>query len=819
MNAYDPNTGPSDMLYRISTLLFMAFVFLYAFTPISDVDSLIHLSIGRLIWDLKGIPDTEMFVYPNAGKDFQYTSSLFALISYIMFKVLNNYGPVILKAGAAAAAFYIMLKDSLRPYNNIIAALIILLLSVTVVSHRFVLRPEILVMVYLAFSIFCLNAYLYDNKRYIYALPVVFLLWGNTHLSINLMFVLFAAFIVGGLMQRQLNNRGITDHPAPSGQQIKQSAIVFAISIVAALINPNFIWQFIYGANVLSSNWSSLVIELLPPVGIQKTILIGIISTITLSFALNWRRLSVYHLMLVLPFIYLPFTAYRFTFISVIVGGPIAARNFSSFIRHSNLGKIENRKTLAAISISITLLYAGLALSGISPIGNKSRETGVGIANNKSLNRLIDFMDANDIKGRVLNPFHLGQYIIWKSYPERTVFIDGRLEFFSEKLIMAVNDFVQDNTILDKLHLDYGFESIVMEHPNPVFMKSESGSHAESGGAMVRYAYIQHPDWALVYWDDEYMLYVRRNKKNQPVINQYEYRHAFPDREISMLYNSLLSTKNRRFMYRELLRNVQSTGSSIGYAMLGVLLFEDGKYREALDALSHVNYKGDYHVKTANIYNLNLLSLVHSGDSYLKLGKPGKGLEYYLKFLAIREDPDILYKAGKIFAEQGLHKEAAEHLGKALELDPEITDAYQHLIIALEKIGNKAEADRIRGEYAKLTPESQIHFEKGISLYSQKKYEEAIAEFVKALETEPSNSNILTYLGYVYYDTGQMDYGELSFMRAIDASPDNANAHYGLGLIGVKSANKKLVQKHFSIFLKLVPEGKFADRARALMDE
>jgi tetratricopeptide (TPR) repeat protein len=702
-----------------------------------------------------------------------------------------------------------------------IATLLILLLSVTVASHRFVLRPEILMMVYLTFSIFSLNAYLYANKKYIYALPVVFLLWGNTHSSINLIFVLFGAFVVGGLIQTHLNDRGITVHPAPTRQQIKLSAIVFAISIVAALINPNFIWQFMYGANVLSSKWSSLVDELLPPVGVQKTMLIGIISTIALSFALNWKRFSVYHFILVLPFIYLPFTASRFIYLSVIVGGPITARNFSSFIRHSNLGKIENRKTLAAISISITLIYAGLAVSGISPFRNKSREIGVGIANNISLNRLIDFMDVNDIKGRVLNPFHLGQYIIWKSYPERTVFIDGRLDKYSEKLIIGANDFVQDNYILDELHFDYGFDSIVMEHPNPIFMKAENGSHAEGGGAMVRYAYIQHPDWALVYWDDEYMLYVKRNKKYQLVINQYEYRHAFPDREITVLYNKLLAVKNRTFMYRELLRNVRSTGSSIGSAMLGILLHEDGKYREALDALSHVNYKGNYHVKSANIYNLYLLSLVLSGDSYVKLGRQDMGLEYYLQFLDIRDDPDILYKAGKIFAGKGLHKEAAEYLDKALKIDPEITDAYQPLVVALEKIGNKAEADRIRGEYAKLTPQRvfQIHSEKGILLYGQKKYEAAIAEFVKALETEPSNSNILTYLGYAYYDTGQMDYAELSFMRAIDASPDNANAHYGLGLIGVKSANKKLVQKHFSVFLRLVPEGQFADRARALMKE
>jgi hypothetical protein len=69
MNSANPDTVQSDILYRKSTLLFTAFVFLYTFTPISDVDSMMHLSIGRLIWDLKGIPDTEMFVYPNAGKD------------------------------------------------------------------------------------------------------------------------------------------------------------------------------------------------------------------------------------------------------------------------------------------------------------------------------------------------------------------------------------------------------------------------------------------------------------------------------------------------------------------------------------------------------------------------------------------------------------------------------------------------------------------------------------------------------------------------------------------------------------------------------
>ena len=50
--------------------------------------------------------------------------------------------------------------------------------------HRFVERPDIALMVFLAFTIYALNAWIRAGRRWIFWLPVVQLLWANTHPSI-----------------------------------------------------------------------------------------------------------------------------------------------------------------------------------------------------------------------------------------------------------------------------------------------------------------------------------------------------------------------------------------------------------------------------------------------------------------------------------------------------------------------------------------------------------------------------------------------------------------------------------------------------------
>jgi hypothetical protein len=244
-------------------LLLAVSVFLMALTPLQDPDSWMHLSLGRIIWETKGLPESEPFVYPSAESDFFYTSWLFAALLYLLHAAMGPAGPVLLKAVVLAGTFFILFRDAVHDGGSPPLAAIIFTIVIFVTQSRFVIRPEMFFLLFLSFSVFSLNAYRFENRRYIYALPAVLLLWANSHSSVIQMIVPFGAFIVGGLLQKPLARRGIGADHVPSLAELKRVLIVLALSALATTLNPNGIGQYLYGHEILSSDWiAQEIIEL-----------------------------------------------------------------------------------------------------------------------------------------------------------------------------------------------------------------------------------------------------------------------------------------------------------------------------------------------------------------------------------------------------------------------------------------------------------------------------------------------------------------------------------------------------------------------------
>ena len=186
---------------HLLSLLFLSSLFLICLTKIVDPDAWLHLSLGREIFSHRGIPATETLTYPSLGRGFGYGSWLFGLIYYTAYHFFNVYGVILLKALTITAAFYFLLRDSLLPHKNYPAAIIVLSAAVFITYGRFIERPDTFLMLFLAFTIYALNAFIYENKKYIYALPLILMLWANTHASINLMLAIFLPYLAVGILR------------------------------------------------------------------------------------------------------------------------------------------------------------------------------------------------------------------------------------------------------------------------------------------------------------------------------------------------------------------------------------------------------------------------------------------------------------------------------------------------------------------------------------------------------------------------------------------------------------------------------------------
>jgi hypothetical protein len=560
------SSGREGVVSRVLVPLFLLLVFIIALDKIQDTDAWIHLSIGRLIFDLQAFPEKEMFVYPNFDVQFvdSYPFWLFGAICYLIYLVLGASGLVVFKASAVAATFFIMLRDSLKPHGNLVISVILMVAAVEISHYRFVLRPDLLLMVFLTFTIFSLNAYVYSNKKYIYALPFISVIWANSHTSINLMPIPFVVFIIGGIIERYMERKVYRFHNTPSSLQIRTIALIFLVSLAASLINPYFVSSYLYGPKVMAlESQKTFITELAPLRGIGKSALYGIAAVILASFFVNRKRFSLIHLLLAIPFFILAFSAMRFVFLVAIVCLPVMARNISSSLESKGWRNSSQGRAMTVIPLAVLVLYFIISMAGVGRHGLNDREFGFGFNYVYVPKGAVDYMDRNGVYGRVINTYSFGQYIIWRSYPERTVFIDGK-GYFLELLRQSL-EFRSSNALLDNLHEEYGFNSILIKYAGPYNEDDE----------LLGFKVVSHPEWALVYWDDISLLYIKRGGGYDPVVRKDEYEFV----DLGILYDDFIrrldNKEYREGVVRELARNIDETGSKRAASLLSALYETD----------------------------------------------------------------------------------------------------------------------------------------------------------------------------------------------------------------------------------------------------
>ncbi len=788
--------------FRSLPFFFLFSVFLLGILKVQDTDAWMHLSLGRLIWQSKGFPATESFVYTNLSLPFSYSSWLFGLTYYLAYLAFNIYGVILLKAITVTAAFFILLKDSLRPYRNHVVSILVLSVIVIMARHRFVERPDTFLMVFLSFSIFSMNAFVYDNKKYIYALPFVHMLWANSHSSVVLMFVPFLAFLVGGTLQRMLTKRGASFPDTPSRSQLGTLLLVFIASFGASLISPYSFSQYSFGSQFLSNQWyKQTIAELLPPTWSVTKWPYVITGVIVLSFILNRKRVSLINVLLVVPFLVLPFTAIRFIFLEGIVAGPVLARNISSYLDSKAWKGLFFDKPAATLSaIWLVICSIGVYTNTFAVLNAKGRP-GFGIDYTTVPENALKYMDVNGIEGRVFNFFDWGGYIVWRDFPKRSVFIDPR-GYISPELWKKSDIAVGNPAVLHELETKYGFESILCPYG---FVSKDDAKVIEIMNDGI--PLDNNPEWALVYWDDLSRLYVKKSGKYASLVRRDQYRYAIPYKKIDRA--QLIDNDYRSNVIEECKRNIRETASSKAYIRLGSIYSELGRFQEAIGAFT-------------SALDRPLVNKVdaHNGIAHalFSLGDAEGSIRHYLKSLALRDDATTLYNIGIIYWSRGDNEAALSYLEKAIDRNPNLTSAYPIIIRIYSVLGknNEIKAMMERSNKANIERESEQHFKDGLQAYLGKQYAVAIDAFLKSIEVNPSNPSAYSNIGYVYYDTGDLDKAFEYQRLALDIDPGCANAYYGLALIYKKQGDLSAAKTQWQKYLRIEPSGYFSRQA---MDE
>ena len=492
-------------------------------TKIADLDFWWHLKAGELIIKTHSIPAKDVFSYTALGREYVDHEWLFQAIEYVTYSAGGPMGIALLKCLLIALTLLIVAFYAVERGVEPFAAGGLVLLALAGGITRMIERPELFSTLFAVVTFIVCDRYLRTRDWRVLAwLPVICAVWANVH----------AAVIVGLIIQLFFIR---------SAPQI----VTFLASIAASCLNPfgdrvltvPFELTRIIDSGVLNNEeWRHPTFQKAPFYFVALGITIVLLVAQTLRVAqtlLSVRRqteprqtrvsvahprvsvahpgVSVAHLGVALFFAYISLKYIRnvglfCTFMPMLVAAEV--------------GQLKQRMWQRVI-VAIGALSAVFIL-----VFYFSFERGFGEASYFP-DRIAQVTRQRNLRGHMLNSYSFGGYLIWKLWPERSVFIDGRNEVYLPLLerLKASRD---DSHAWNALLRDYQIEYALLEYVDDLdrVTQFDASGKATTGFAPLTATRFPRSRWALVYWDDDGMVLVRRGGVNSV---EGEYDAVFPE--------------------------------------------------------------------------------------------------------------------------------------------------------------------------------------------------------------------------------------------------------------------------------------------------
>lgn len=536
---------------RILLVLLLACLALASgLSPITNYDYWWHLKTGALILEAKEVPRADPFSFTAKGEPWVDHEWLFQVASCLGHAALGPAVLVALKALFVLGLALLMARHARREGSSEAGIAILTSAALVGAAFRFDVRPELVSLLGLPLVIWlAIRARDSGRHRLLLVVPAIVALWSNLHPGAILAPVVLAAGAAATFLHERVFPPPAGADPSdtrsrfaprlvlaaaatalataanPYGFRIYQ--VPFELSrLLASLPSPNLEWARPRVADFplfFATAGLTIVILIacrrhLDPIAAPALALAGVLA------AAHLRNIGLFFVLL--PFgLARPAGALSIRLMSGALGRRLAS------LRHASgspgAGPAPPGVRPGFVAAVVVYVIAVPLLTVLPP----KLAWGLGVAPDNEPSRAVDFLDRENVGERLYNDVRFGGYLIWRRFPGHQVFIDGRNEVYPRLLrevFASVNDSRAWRAFLEGHGIDAAFvryspslERVVMPgidgRPGRVLERAFSANHFPS------------QDWALVYWDDDAMIFARRIPANEGVIARLEYRSVQPE--------------------------------------------------------------------------------------------------------------------------------------------------------------------------------------------------------------------------------------------------------------------------------------------------
>lgn len=531
-----PAEDRSALLPAVCLLLFAAVA---GTVRLKAYDLFWHLASGRWILEHGALPRTDPFRFTSREVPWVDHEWLFQVV---IAGLERAWGLPSLVVGLAVlvVALAALLFTSLRRAGAPAAgAALVVLVAVLGARGRFFLRPELASLFLLPLSIALLQSFRRTGSRVpALVLPALVVLWVNFHPGALLAPVVTAAYLVGTRLPG--GSRG--HRPVPLGWVLGLPAL----TLLALLANP-------YGARLFTVPFGiAEALRGLPgtnpewlPVwkapepflfffcGVAALLGLAVLATV------RARRLDPATGLVAAALAVLASTGLRHQGLFFVGAAFFAGEILAdlSRVRDPNQEERPLAKLLVPLACLLAAFWCVLPPSRgpLRPRQGAFRP-GFGIEPGRFPEKAVDDLakrqKAGNSVGNLYNDVAFGGYLLWRLYPPRQVFIDARNEvnpgLFHE--LAAARASEEGWTAL---LARYGIDGALVRYDDrprpvlspPVFPGGPPRMEHHTTNAL----FFPRERFALVYWDDVAMIFLRRTPEREALLEREEYRFVHPE--------------------------------------------------------------------------------------------------------------------------------------------------------------------------------------------------------------------------------------------------------------------------------------------------
>ncbi len=503
-----------------------------------------HIRTGQWIWENGAIPTSDPFSHTAAGAPWAYTDWL----SQLFFYAVDSLGGAELLVFSKMVIVGVVAVLLARTRRVDAGAAALALLACTAAMHlRLVLKPELFSLVFFAAVwLLLLRVDEHGRRALLWIVPPLLALWGNFHRGGTIALVLLGAAALAWSLDRRRR------------RLLPVTAAVFGLSVGALLLNPGGCYYLTSAFKLGASPALSSVYEWMPLSLDMPWPSIPWFLVLCAAWAAGWalvRRRADLETFAVLFLVALSFRAVRFIPFAAMAMFPGLAGSLSTLA--GSIGRRLSEKLRPG------LLQAGLFAAGLAVLGQNYLASyppsvrGLGAATWLLPVDVANFLYENPPPGRMWNPLNLSGYLLYRLFPFKKVFIDGRadtvypMDFYQETLRASGDPAVLAGQ-LDRY--DIGFAVVELGRDQAARTGSIFGD----------------PGWSLVYWGDRAAVLVRRNAEASDYLSGYAYSHLRVDTAFERL-SGWRDDPDRALLAGEVLENLKRAPNSIRAHYLAAL--------------------------------------------------------------------------------------------------------------------------------------------------------------------------------------------------------------------------------------------------------